>query len=94
MLTIKEAAEGFLAHKRIAVKAMEPMRSIVCESVPFTPEHRGCAWLTSEGRPWMACANKRSFGRAYCSDHFMLSIGAVDPEPDEPAEAIPMLEAA
>ena len=83
-----------LAHKRIAVKAMEPMRSIVCESVPFTPEHRGCAWLTSDGRPWMACANKRSFGRAYCSDHFMLSIGAVDPEPDEPAEAIPMLEAA
>src|SRR6185437_9935122 len=82
-----------LGRKRIAVKAMAPLRSIVCESVPFTPEHRGCAWLTSDGRPWMVCAGKRAVG-VYCSDHFKLSIGAVDPEPDEPAEAIPMLEAA
>jgi len=82
-----------LAHKRIAVKAVAPLRSIVCESVPFTPEHRGCAWLTSDGRPWMVCAGKGAVG-VYCSDHFKLSIGAVDPEPDEPAEAIPMLEAA
>lgn len=83
-----------MAQKRVVAKPMPPLRSIVCESVPLEPDHRGCQWVTSDGRPWMVCANRRDGGRSYCRAHYELSIGGY--EPDEPDEAAPepMREAA
>jgi hypothetical protein len=40
-----------------------------CEAVPYTPEHAGCRWMISGGRPWLVCAAKRADGESYCRAH-------------------------
>jgi hypothetical protein len=40
-----------------------------CEAVPYTPEHAGCRWMISGGRPWTVCAAKRADGESYCRAH-------------------------
>lgn len=83
-----------IANKRVVAKPLPPLRSLVCESVPFTAEHRGCQWITSDERPWMVCANKRASGRPYCAGHYDLSVGGYEPDEPEEAAPVPMLEAA
>jgi hypothetical protein len=40
-----------------------------CEGVPYTPEHAGCRWMISGGRPWTVCAAERADGESYCREH-------------------------
>ncbi len=44
-----------------------------CDAVDYTPEHRGCQWMISGGRPWTVCAGKRAAGGSYCWSHFVRS---------------------
>jgi hypothetical protein len=67
-------------------KPFVPRVILRCDPIPFTHEHRGCQWLTSDARPWMVCSNARVAGLSYCAGHYHLSIRSSTP-PTEPEEA-------